>query len=209
VQAFRRLVAFRRGELVIALAALAGVLATGILDGVLIAVAVSVAELVARVARPHDAILGLVPGLAGRHDIDDYPQAKTIPGLVVYRHDAPLFFANARTSAAALAAARCHEPPRWLVLNVEANVEVDFHRAGGSRRRLRRARPRRHDLRHGQRQAGPAGQAVSLRPRRQDRCRIPVPDPAHRGGCLPPMGRQPPTTPRPGPRRVSQSSLTA
>ena len=127
VPAFRRLVAFRRGELVIAGSALAGVLAAGILDGVLIAIAVSVAELLLRVARPHDAILGLVPGLAGMHDIDDYPQARTIPGLVVYRYDAPLFFANAQDfRRRALAAAQCHGPPRWFVLNVEANVEVDF-----------------------------------------------------------------------------------
>ena len=52
----------------------------------LIAITVSVAELLLRVARPHDAILGLVPGLAGMHDVDDYPQARTIPGLVVYRY---------------------------------------------------------------------------------------------------------------------------
>ena len=127
VQAFRRLVAFRRGELVIAGSALAGVLAAGILYGVLIAIAVSVAELLLRVARPHDAILGLVPGLAGMHDVDDYPRPRTIPGLVVYRYDAPLFFANAQDfRRRALAAARCHGPPRWFVLNVEANVEADF-----------------------------------------------------------------------------------
>jgi sulfate permease, SulP family len=127
VQAFRKLVAFRRGELVIAVSALAGVLVTGILNGVLIAIAVSVADLLIRVARPHDAILGLVPGLAGMHDVDDYPEAATIPGLVVYRYDAPLFFANAYDfRRRALAAARCHGPPRWFVLNVEANVEVDF-----------------------------------------------------------------------------------
>ena len=106
---------------------LTGVLAAGILYGVLIAIAVSVAELLLRVARPHDAILGLVPGLAGMHDVDDYPQARTIPGLVMYRYDAPLFFANAQDfRRRALAAARCHGPPRWFVLNVEANVEVDF-----------------------------------------------------------------------------------
>ena len=127
VPAFRRLLAFRRGELVIAASALAGVLAAGILYGVLIAIAVSVAELLIRVARPHDAILGLVPGLAGMHDVDDYPHAQTIPGLVVYRYDAPLFFANAQDfRRRALAAARCHGTARWFVLNVEANVEVDF-----------------------------------------------------------------------------------
>jgi high affinity sulfate transporter 1 len=127
LQAFRRLVAFRRSELVIALAAFAGVLLVGILYGVLLAVGISIAELLVRVARPHDAVLGLVPGLAGMHDVDDYPAAETVPGLVVYRYDAPLFFANAEDfRRRALAAARDHGPARWFVLNVEANVEVDF-----------------------------------------------------------------------------------
>ena len=127
VTAFRRLLAFRRGELLIALAACAGVLVFNILYGVLLAVAVSVAELLVRVARPHDAVLGRVPGLAGMHDVDDYPGAQTVPGLVVYRYDAPLFFANAEDfRRRALAAAASQAPVRWFVLNVEANVEVDF-----------------------------------------------------------------------------------
>lgn len=162
VQAFRKLVAFRRGELVIAVSALAGVLVTGILNGVLIAIAVSVADLLIRVARPHDAILGLVPGLAGMHDVDDYPEARTIPGLVVYRYDAPLFFANAYDfRRRALAAARCHGPPRWFVLNVEANVEVDIpaeQKAPGSvwRRHLRPVLDRAHIPRAASPDAGAA-----------------------------------------------------
>ena len=62
------------------------------------------------------------------HDVDDYPDAQTIPGLVVYRYDAPLFFANAEDfRRRALAAADQQPGPvRWFVLNVEANVEVDF-----------------------------------------------------------------------------------
>ncbi len=129
VAAFRRLLAFRRGELVVALSACAGVLVFNILYGVLLAVGISVADLLLRVARPHDAVLGRVPGLAGMHDVDDYPGARTIPGLVVYRYDAPLFFANAddfRRRALAAAEAADDVPPRWFVLNVEANVEVDF-----------------------------------------------------------------------------------
>lgn len=127
-RAFRRLAAFRRSEFALALAACAGVLAFNILYGVLAAVGLSVAELLVRVGRPHDAIQGLVPGLAGMHDIDDYPQAETIPGLVVYRYDAPLFFANAQDfrRRAIAAAAQASPPARWFILNTEANVEVDF-----------------------------------------------------------------------------------
>jgi sulfate permease, SulP family len=128
VTAFRRLFRFRRTELAIAIAACLGVLAFNILYGVLVAIGLSVADLLVRVARPHDAIQGLVPGLAGMHDIDDYPQAQTVPGLVVYRYDAPLCFANAEDfRRRALAAVEQQpEPVRWLVLNVEANVEVDY-----------------------------------------------------------------------------------
>ncbi|HYN92640.1 MAG TPA: SulP family inorganic anion transporter, partial [Pilimelia sp.] len=125
---FRRLAAFRRSELVLALAALAGVLVFDILYGVLLAIGLSVAEMLHRVARPHDAVQGFVPGLAGMHDIDDYPQASTVPGLLVYRYDSPLFFANAedfRRRALAAVADRT-EPVAWFVLNVEANVEVDM-----------------------------------------------------------------------------------
>nr|WP_199197564.1 hypothetical protein [Chroococcidiopsis sp. CCALA 051] len=60
-----------------------------------IAVGLSVLDLLARVVRPHDAVLGEVPGLPGLHDIEDWEGAKTIPGLVIYRYDAPLCFANA------------------------------------------------------------------------------------------------------------------
>ncbi len=125
---FRRLAAFRRSELLLALAAFAGVLVFDILNGVLLAIGLSVAEMLHRVARPHDAVQGFVPGLAGMHDIDDYPEASTVPGLLVYRYDSPLFFANAedfrRRALAAVTAQQ--EPVVWFVLNVEANVEVDM-----------------------------------------------------------------------------------
>ena len=125
---FRRLASFRRRELLLALGCLAGVLALDLLYGVIVAVGLSVAELLTRVARPHDAVEGLVPGVAGMHDVDDYPQARTIPGLLVYRYDSPLFFANAEDfRRRALAAVdEQSEPVRWFVLNAEANVEVDI-----------------------------------------------------------------------------------
>ncbi|WP_329322383.1 SulP family inorganic anion transporter [Streptomyces sp. NBC_01262] len=126
---FRRLGSFRRRELLLALGCLAGVLVLDILYGVLVAVGLSVAEMLSRVARPHDAIEGIVPGVAGMHDVDDYPQARTIPGLVVYRYDSPLFFANAEDfRRRALAAVDRHPGPvvDWFVLNAEANVEVDI-----------------------------------------------------------------------------------
>ncbi|MCM1973007.1 SulP family inorganic anion transporter [Streptomyces sp. G1] len=125
---FRRLATFRRRELLLALGCLLGVLALDILYGVLIAVALSVIELLARVARPHDAVEGMVPGLAGMHDVDDYPTARIVPGLVIYRYDSPLFFANAENFRRRALAAVDEQtsPTRWFVLNTEANVEVDI-----------------------------------------------------------------------------------
>jgi sulfate permease, SulP family len=128
VPVLRRLYTFRRAELALALATCIAVLALDIVYGVLVAIGLSVAELLIRVARAHDAIEGLVPGLAGMHNVNDYPDARVIPGLVVYRYDAPLFFANAENfrSRAVAAADQRSDPVRWFVLNVEANVEVDF-----------------------------------------------------------------------------------
>ncbi|WP_433567509.1 SulP family inorganic anion transporter [Nocardia sp. CA-151230] len=127
---FRRLARFRRSELVLALSTAVAVLAVGVLYGILIAVGLSILDLLRRVARAHDAIQGFVTGLAGMHDIDDYPEATTVPGLVVYRYDAPLCFANAedfrRRALAAVDTAAVTAPVRWFVLNAEANVEVDL-----------------------------------------------------------------------------------
>ncbi|MET9273483.1 sulfate permease [Kribbella sp. NPDC003557] len=125
---FRRIGSFRRSELLLAVATTVGVVALGVLYGVLVAVALSVIDLLRRVARPHDGILGYVPGIAGMHDIDDYPDARPVPGLVVYRYDSPLFFANAEDfHRRALAAADdAPTPVRWFLLNTEANVEIDI-----------------------------------------------------------------------------------
>jgi SulP family sulfate permease len=125
---FARIARFRRSELLIAVTTATAVLAWGVLYGLLIAVGLSILELLQRVARPHDSILGYVPEVAGMHDIDDYPDAEMVAGLVVYRYDAPLFFANAedfkRRALASLDAAVT--PVEWFVLNAEANVEVDI-----------------------------------------------------------------------------------
>lgn len=128
VAEFRRLARFRRSELVLAVATTIGVLLVDILYGVLVAVALSILDLLRRVARPHDGVLGYVPGVAGMHDIDDYPGARQVPGLVVYRYDSPLFFANAENfSRRALQAVdEGVGPTHWFVLNMEANVQVDL-----------------------------------------------------------------------------------
>ena len=122
-----RIARFRISELVLALATTAAVLIVDILYGILVAITLSILDLLRRVARPHDGVLGYAPGVAGMHDIDDYPDAKQVPGLLVYRYDSPLFFANAEDfKHRALGAIEEHGPIEWLLLNFEANVHIDL-----------------------------------------------------------------------------------
>ena len=109
-------------------ATILAVLLLGVLPGIAIAIGLSILELLGRVARPHDAVLGYAPGVAGMHDVDDYPDAVTVQGLVVYRYDSPLFFANAEDfrRRAMAAVDDADAPVRWLLLNAEANVEIDI-----------------------------------------------------------------------------------
>jgi MFS superfamily sulfate permease-like transporter len=125
---FHRIARFRRTELALALITTCAVLVFGVLPGVLVAVGMSVLDLLRRVSRPHDGILGYAPGLAGMHDIEDYPGSTVVPGLVVYRYDAPLCFANAEDFRRRVLSAldQAPTPPFWLLLNVEAMPEVDL-----------------------------------------------------------------------------------
>ncbi|TDZ45205.1 SulP family inorganic anion transporter [Mycobacteroides franklinii] len=128
VPEYRRFARFRRSEFIIALATTFAVLGVGVLYGILAAVALSILDLLRRVAHPHDSVLGFVPGVPGMHDLDDYPGAHAVPGLVVYRYDAPLCFANAedfrKRAMAAVAAGPA--PVEWFILSAEANVDVDL-----------------------------------------------------------------------------------
>jgi SulP family sulfate permease len=125
---FRRFASFRRSELYLAVGTTVAVLVVGVLLGVVVAIALSVLDLLRRVARPHDAVQGLVPGMAGMHDVDDFPEAELVPGLMVYRYDSPLFFANAEDfrTRALRSLAESETPIAWFVLNTEAIVEVDL-----------------------------------------------------------------------------------
>jgi len=128
IDEFMRLKRFRSSEFGLALITTVGVLTTDLLMGIAIAIGLSVIDMVTRISRPHSAVMGEVPGIPGLHDIADWPGATTIPGLVIFRYDAPLFFANVedfkRRSLAAIAAEKT--PLEWFVLNTEAIPEVDI-----------------------------------------------------------------------------------
>ncbi|HEX8981382.1 MAG TPA: sulfate permease [Ktedonobacterales bacterium] len=118
---------FSKREFVIALVALVGVLLIGLLEGILLAVGLSLILLIARAVRPHDAVLGDVKGFEGYHDIGDFADAETLPGLLVYRFDGPLFFANAshfRDRVLELVN-ESETPIVWFLLDAEAITDVD------------------------------------------------------------------------------------
>jgi sulfate permease, SulP family len=123
----RHLYYLRRREFAIALVTLLGVLTVGLLPGLGIAVMLSLILLLARAARPHDAVLGKIPGLDGYHDIGDYPESEQAPGLLIYRFDGPLYFVNASyfKSRAIVLAAEMNPPLRWFILDAEAITDID------------------------------------------------------------------------------------
>lgn len=128
VAELRRLARFRTTELMLALITSASVVVFDVLTGIAVAIGLSLLDLLRRIAYPEAAVLGYVPGLAGMHDIDDYAHAEQVPGLVVFRYDSPLFFANAENfRRRALAAVdEAPGPVHWFVLNCEANTSLDL-----------------------------------------------------------------------------------
>jgi SulP family sulfate permease len=122
-----RLRRVRDAEAGLAVAALAGVLVFGVLGGLAFAVALSIGVFVYRSVRPHDAVLGSADDVDRYVDVERVPVAHVVPGLIVYRFDAPLYFPNAlyfRDQVRELVDS-ADPPPRWLVLNAEAVVYID------------------------------------------------------------------------------------
>ena len=116
----------RRTEFWLSVAALLGVALLGVLPGILVAVGLSILNVFRRAWWPHQAELGRIEGIAGLHDTQSYPDAELLPGLLVYRFDAPLIFANARTFGEAIRGRIERRPDlRWVILAAEAVTDVD------------------------------------------------------------------------------------
>ncbi|WP_250034341.1 SulP family inorganic anion transporter [Paractinoplanes maris] len=114
----------RRVEFALALAAFVGVAVFGVLPGIAVAVALSVLNVFRRAWWPYRTVLGKPDGVDGYHDLNQYPDATQLDGLVIWRFDAPLIFANARTfreEVRRLAQRR----PRWIVVAAEPITDVD------------------------------------------------------------------------------------
>ncbi|MER6997141.1 sulfate permease [Streptomyces sp. NPDC000410] len=115
-----------RSDFLLCCAAFVGVALLGVLPGIAIAVALSVLDVFRRAWWPYHTVLGRVPGLEGYHDIRSYPRAGQLPGLVIYRFDAPLFFANARTFRDEIRRLAGTDPrPSWIVIAAEPMTDVD------------------------------------------------------------------------------------
>lgn len=114
-------------ECALAVVATTAVLVLGVLYGILFAVGLSIAVALAHIARPHDAVLGDMPDIDGWVDIEEYPNAVTSPGLVVFRFDAPLFFVNAERFSDRVRQVLLDNPgtEEWFVMDCEGIGALD------------------------------------------------------------------------------------
>ncbi|MCW2272806.1 sulfate permease [Rhodoblastus acidophilus] len=122
-----RIYRIQQWEFWLSMACFAGVAVLGVIPGICLAVVAAVIEFLWDGWRPHYAILGRAAGLKGYHDMSRHPEARQIPGLVLFRWDAPLFFANGEffRERALAAVAQAPSPARWLVIAAEPVTSVD------------------------------------------------------------------------------------
>ena len=126
IPATMRLWRQRKAEFLLSIAAFLGVALLGVLPGIAIAVALSILNVFRRAWWPYAAVLGRVQGVQGYHDIGNYPDAEHLPGLVIYRFDGPLFFANATTFRDEIRRLAQAEPkPSWILIAAEPVTDVD------------------------------------------------------------------------------------
>jgi high affinity sulfate transporter 1 len=123
----RRIYRIQRWEFWLSIGCFVGVAVLGAIPGIGLAIVIAVIEFLWDGWRPHSAVLGRADGVKGYHDLTRYPQARLIPGLVLFRWDAPLFFANAELFQERVldAAAASPTPVRWLVIAAEPVTSVD------------------------------------------------------------------------------------
>jgi len=123
----KRIYRIQQWEFWLSITCFIGVAVLGVIPGIGLAIAIAIIEFLWDGWRPHSAVLGRAHGVKGYHDITRYPDARLIPGLVLFRWDAPLFFANAEffKERALDAVAKSPTPVRWLVVTAEPVTSVD------------------------------------------------------------------------------------
>ncbi|MDO8778419.1 MAG: sulfate permease [Burkholderiaceae bacterium] len=127
IKDLRRIYRIQRWEFWLSIGCMAGVAVLGAIEGIGLAIVIAIIEFLWDGWRPHFAVLGRVDGVKGYHDISRYPDARIVPGLVLFRWDAPLFFANAELFRDHVldAVAASPSPVRWLVVSAEPVTSVD------------------------------------------------------------------------------------
>ena len=123
----RRIYRIQRWEFWLAIACTVGVTVLGAIPGIGLAIVIAIIEFLWAGWRPHSAVLGYTDSVKGYHDIERHPEARLIPGLVLFRWDAPLFFANAEWfhDQVLAAVASSPTPVRWVVVAAEPVTGVD------------------------------------------------------------------------------------
>jgi len=123
----RRLARLKTGSIWVALTAIAGVLVLGVLQGLILSMCLTFAALLKKVSAPMDSVLGRLPGTGTFVDLAVHPKAECVPGLLIFRPNGTLFFANANRFSGRLRAALKNTPGpiKEVILNMEASPEID------------------------------------------------------------------------------------
>jgi MFS superfamily sulfate permease-like transporter len=118
---------YRKSEFALSIVCFLGVALLGVIPGIFIAVGLALLGFIKRAWRPYDAVLGRIDGQKGYHDVSRHPEGRRIPGLVLFRWDAPLFFANAEVFAdhVSRAVQQSPTPVHWVIVAAEPVTDID------------------------------------------------------------------------------------
>jgi len=127
VKEMRRLASLKTGSIWVALTAIAGVLVLGVLKGLILAMCLTLVALLKKISAPMDSVLGRLPGTRTFVDLARHPTAESVPGVLIFRPNGLLFFANANRFSSRLRAAvkNAPGPIGEVILNLEASPEID------------------------------------------------------------------------------------
>ncbi len=129
INVLRRYYLVRKSALALSLTATVGVVVFGVLQGIVIAIILAVLLFFRRSWQPRGTVLGQVEGLEGWHSVDENQEARQLPGIVVYRWEAPLFFANCSSFRSQVRRIAANRHPSWVVVQCEAVTDIDVSAA--------------------------------------------------------------------------------
>ncbi|WP_165488644.1 MULTISPECIES: SulP family inorganic anion transporter [Dyella] len=122
----RELRRFSRAEHLLALATMAGVILFGVMSGIVVAVAIALLRFLTQVTRPAEQLFGRIPGYDGFYELAHYPEARAVPGLLIYRFESPLTFFNADYFRRRVTSLVKANNPRWVVIDAISMTKNDI-----------------------------------------------------------------------------------